>query len=166
MQEIYVATDNGSNMVTAVTKLGWTNLSCFGHNLNLAVTNAMKEEDRITNAIGVCKKVVQHFAHSWKTEIALQRHKFQKGFFIIRLSLIALLRRWGSQHKMISQILEQDTAIHMVLSDERKTTHLIPTWQDTMVLESVNATLSPVSEFTNFVSGEKYFSNEATYVTP
>ena len=64
MQQICVATDNESNMVTAITKLGWTNLSCFGHNLNLAVTNAMKKEDRITRAVGVCKKVVQHFAHT------------------------------------------------------------------------------------------------------
>ena len=43
--------------------------------------------------------------------------------------------RWGSQHKMISRILEQDVAMHMILSDDRKTTHLIPTWQVTMILE-------------------------------
>ena len=49
----------------------------------------------------------------------------------------------------------------MVLSDDRKTTHLIPTWQDTMVLESVNAALSPVAEFTDFMSGEKYVSISA-----
>ena len=49
----------------------------------------------------------------------------------------------------------------MVLSDDRKTTHLIPTWQDTMILESVNAALSPVVEFTDFMSGEKYVSISA-----
>ena len=62
---------------------------------------------------------------------------------------------------MISRILEQDAAISMVLSDDRKTTYINPTWQGTMVLESVNAALSPVSEFTNFVSGEKYVSISA-----
>ena len=62
---------------------------------------------------------------------------------------------------MISHILEQDTAIRMVLSEDRKTTHLIPTWQDSMVLESVNAALSPVAEFTDFMSGEKYISISA-----
>ena len=46
----------------------------------------------------------------------------------------------------------------MVSSENRKTTHLIPTWQDSMVLESVNAALSPVAEFTDFMSGEKYGS--------
>ena len=42
----------------------------------------------------------------------------------------------------------------MVLSEDRKTTHLI----DSMVLESMNTSLSPVAEFTDFMSGEKYIS--------
>ena len=58
---------------------------------------------------------------------------------------------------MISQILEQDAAIRMVFSNDRKTTHLIPTWQDTMVLESVHGALSSVAEFTDFMSGENTF---------
>ena len=66
--------------------------------------------------------------------------------------------RWGS---LISRIFEQDAAIRMILSDDRKTTHLIQTWQDTMVLESLNAALSPVAEFTDFMSGEKYVSISA-----
>ena len=70
-QQICITTDNGSNMVAAITKLGWSHLSCFGHNLNLGVTNAMKEEDRITRAVGVCKKVVQHF--QWRIQ------DFKKG---------------------------------------------------------------------------------------
>ena len=53
--------------------------------------------------------------------------------------------------------LEQDTAIHIVLSDDRKTTHLIPTWQDSMILESVNTALSPA----DFMSGESYVSISA-----
>ena len=62
---------------------------------------------------------------------------------------------------MISRILEQDAAICMVLSEDRKTTHLIPTWQDSMVLESMNAALSSVAEFTDLMSGEKYVSISA-----
>ena len=153
-------TDNGSNMVAAIDRLGWDHLSCFGHNLNLAVTNALKDETRVTRAIAVCKKVVQHFAHSWKKRRSLTEAQITKG-----LPQHALVTdcptRWGSQHKMISCILEQDAAIQMVLSEDRKTTHLIPTWQDSMVLESVNAALSPVAEFTDFMSGEKYVSISA-----
>ena len=34
---------------------------------------------------------------------------------------------------MIHRILEQENAIRQVLGADRKTTHLIPTWQDTDV---------------------------------
>ena len=159
-QQICITTDNESNMVAAIAKLGWTHLSCFGHNLNLAVTNSMKDEDSITRAVGVCKKVVQHFAHSWKKRSSLTEAQVAKK--LPHHTLVTdCPTRWGSQYKMISRILEQDAAIRMVLSDDRKSTHLIPTWQDTMVLESVNAALSPVAEFTDFMSGETYVSISA-----
>ena len=95
-------------MVAAITKLGWTHLSCFGHNLNLAVTNSMKDEDRITRAVGVCKKVVQHFAHSWK------KHSFTE----------AQVAKGFPHHTLVTDCLEQDAAIRMVLSDDRKTIHM------------------------------------------
>ena len=147
-------------MIAAINRLGWTHLSCFGHNLNLAITNALKDEPRVARAVGICKKVVQHFAHNWKQRRCLTKVQITKQ--LPQHTLVTdCSTRWGSQHKMISRILEQDAAIRMVLSEDRKTTHLIPTWQDSMVLESMNAALSPVAEFTDFMSGEKYVSISA-----
>ena len=143
-------------MIAAIDKLGWDHLSCFGHNLNSAVTNALKDETRITRAIAVCKKVVHHFAHSWKKRRNLTEAQITKG--LPQHSLVTdCPTRWGSQHK-ISRII---AAIRMVLSEDRKTTHLIPMWQDSMVLESINAALSPVAEFTDFMSGKKHVSVSA-----
>ena len=34
-QQLCITTDNGLNMVAAISKLGWSHFSCFGHNLNL-----------------------------------------------------------------------------------------------------------------------------------
>ena len=102
-------------------RLGWDHLSCFGHNLNLAV---MKDETRITRAIAVCKKIVENFAHSWKKRSLTGAHITKE---LPQHSLVTdCPTRWGSQHKMISRIIEQDAAIRMVLSEDRKTTHLIP----------------------------------------
>ena len=39
-----VTTDNGSNIVAAIRILKWNRLSCFGHNLHLAITNSMKDD--------------------------------------------------------------------------------------------------------------------------
>ena len=64
--------------------------------------------------------------------------------------------RWGSTQKMIARVLEQEKAIRKVLSDDRKTTHLIPTWQDIDVLESIQAALGPLADFTDMLSGENF----------
>ena len=65
-QQVCLTTDNGTNILAATVELGWTRLSCFGHNLNLGVTNAIKDEPRISRAVGVCKKIVTSFSHRWK----------------------------------------------------------------------------------------------------
>ena len=46
--------------------LRWNCLSCFGHNLHLAVTNSMKDDRRVARAFGVFRKLVELFAHIWK----------------------------------------------------------------------------------------------------
>ncbi|KAL6476632.1 hypothetical protein MHYP_G00151310 [Metynnis hypsauchen] len=63
-------------------------------------------------------------------------------------------QRWGTTQKMIEHVLEQTTAIKRVL-DDRRSQHLIPTWQDIEVLESVNAALKKVADFTDALSSEK-----------
>lgn len=64
--------------------------------------------------------------------------------------------RWGSKQKMIERVLEQLPAIRRVLVEDRKHGHLNPTWQDVSVLESINAAMKPVADFTDILSGEKY----------
>ncbi|XP_033988650.1 zinc finger BED domain-containing protein 1-like [Trematomus bernacchii] len=59
---------------------------------------------------------------------------------------------------MIDRVLEQQKAIAQVLSSDRKTRHLSLTWQDVDVLEAINKSLSPLVEFTDALSGEKYVS--------
>lgn len=61
-----VTTDNGSNIFAAIQSLKWNRLSCFGHNLHLAITNSMKDDDRVTRAVGIAHKIVGALSHSWK----------------------------------------------------------------------------------------------------
>ena len=61
-----VTTDNGTNIVTAMRILKWDRLSCFGHNLHLAITNSMKNDTRITRTFDVAHKIINTFADSWK----------------------------------------------------------------------------------------------------
>ena len=69
--------------------------------------------------------------------------------------------RWGSSAKMVSRILEQEEAIRVVLSTDRKTSHLVPTWQDIDVLQSIHQALSPLCNLTDILSGEDYVTVSA-----
>ena len=61
-RQVCITTDNGSNIVSATTThLDWTRLSCFGHNLNLAIENSIKNDSRVSQALGVCRKLVSTF---------------------------------------------------------------------------------------------------------
>lgn len=57
---------------------------------------------------------------------------------------------------MVSRILQQEEAIRVVLSADRNTTHLVPTWQDIDVLQSIDQALTPLSSLTDMLSGEEY----------
>ena len=59
---------------------------------------------------------------------------------------------------MIQRVIEQEKDISQVLRAERKTRHLVPSWQEMDVLESVSKTLGPLIEFTDALSGEEYVS--------
>ena len=41
--QMSIATDNGTNMISAASIFEWQRLSCFGHNLNLGATNSITE---------------------------------------------------------------------------------------------------------------------------
>lgn len=62
---------------------------------------------------------------------------------------------------MVERILEQESAIRVVLSADRKVSHLILTWQDIEVLLSIHKALSPLLSLTDILSGENYMTVSA-----
>ena len=159
-KQVCVTTDNGSNLVRGAHLLKWLHMPCFGHNLDLAITDAIKDDSRISRAIGITRKLITSFSHSWKKRRELT--KIQTDLGIPHHSLIIdCQKRWGSSQKMISRILEQEKALRQVLSMDRKTAHLVPTWQDLEVLESINKALASLADFTDILSGEKYVTFSA-----
>ena len=55
---------------------------------------------------------------------------------------------------MIARILAQESAIRQVFASDR-CSHLLPTWQDIEVLQSITDVLSPLAEFTDTLSGKE-----------
>ena len=58
--------------------------------------------------------------------------------------------------KMISILLQQEEAILAVLGLNRDTSHLLPTWQDIHVWESLAAALLLQEDIANFLSGDTH----------
>ena len=77
---------------------------------------------------------------------------------VIIFNSLLFCRTWGSMAKMVERILEQEEAIRITLSADRKTSHLVPTWQDINVLQVIHTALSPLSSLTDILSAESYVS--------
>ncbi|KAM9456199.1 E3 SUMO-protein ligase ZBED1 [Clarias gariepinus] len=153
---VCITTDNGANIVAAIRDLGWPWLNCFGHNLHLAVSHGLdSNKDQTARAIGLCKGLVNTFNLSWLKRRDLR--KAQSEANLPQHSLILdVVTRWGTKQKMVERVLEQLPAIRRVLVEDKKHSHLNPTWQDVAVLESINAAMKPLADFTDIISGEKY----------
>nr|XP_024661555.1 zinc finger BED domain-containing protein 1-like [Maylandia zebra] len=161
-KQVCITTDSGTNIVKATSLNNWTRLQCFGHRLHSAIEKAGKDK-RMERAVAVCKRVVATFSFSWKKKRELAAA--QEELHLPQHKLVTESpTRWGSRQKMVGRVLEQHKAISQVLSADKKTRHLVPSWQDLDVLESVHVALNPLLEFTDSLSGECYVS--VSYLKP
>ena len=95
------------------------------------------------------------FSTSWKRRRGLSIGQIEKKLLQHMLIADCPTRR-GSMAKMIARLLEQEDAIRAVLGLDRDTSHLLPTWQDIHVWESLAAALSPLEDLTDFLSGDTH----------
>ena len=118
----------------------------------LILTGHGMDDSRIKRAISLCKKIVSSFSYSWLRRSALSEVQQQLGLPTHQL-ITESATRWGSRQLMIERILEKQAAITKVLSSDKKSRHLVLTWQDIEVLETVQKALKPLQEFRCFVRG-------------
>ena len=84
---VATTTDNGSNFVSAFANyLEWPRISCFGHNLDLAINKSLNI-NRVKMAIERCHSLVSVFTRSWKKNRDLKQKQIELGL---------------EQHKLIS----------------------------------------------------------------
>ena len=76
-----LTTDSGANIKAAVQNLGWPWLSCFRHNLNLAVSNTLEKTEKLRTdrALAVCRTINGMFSHSWRRRRELQKAQVELG---------------------------------------------------------------------------------------
>ena len=76
---VATTTDNGSNFVAAFRNvLEWPRISCFGHNLDLAIKKSLKI-DQIQQAKARCHSLVSISSRSWKKSRDLRQKQLELG---------------------------------------------------------------------------------------
>ena len=117
-------------------------------------------------ALRVCRNAVAAFSQSWKKQRNLVFVQKQRNLPVYQLSLMLYSRR--SAYDMMERILEQMKAIRIVLGGDRNLSHLIPTWQDCDVLQSVAAVLKSLNVMTDALSGKNasHICHKATIKSP
>ena len=170
VKQVCITTDNGSNVKKAVHNLEWQHLSCFGHNLNLGITNSYSQtrhpgiHRRVKRALGVAREIVAPFNKSWKKKRDLHEEQMKRNKKP-KCLISDCVTRWGSTQAMVKRLLQLKDEVRQVLVSDRKTSHLVPTWQDTSVLESFNSAMEPLAELTDIMSGSKYVTASCVNAT-
>lgn len=110
-------------------------------------------DSHVEHVLRLCRKIVAAFSHSWKRKREL-RHVQEQNDIPTKKLLADVSTRWGSTADMIFRILEQKEAIRIVLGQDRKAAHLVPTWQDLDVLVCVFSDWAISYYYRPFVSRE------------
>ena len=160
-KQVAITTDSGANIKLACELLGWQRVSCFGHNLDLAVNKGLDDgRMRVDTVLRKCRKIVAAFSQSWKRTNELTKVQEQQKLPLHKLKA-DVSTRWGSTAVMVKRILEQKEAIRIVLSGDRSTSHLAITWQDINLLTSISTFVAPLEDLTDTLSGEAHVTISA-----
>ena len=115
-KQVAITTDSGSNIKLACRLLRWTRLSCFGHNLDLAISKGLRDYS-IEEVLQVCRQVIAKFSQSWKKTRDLAKSQAENDLPAHKLKTDCTTR-WGSTYDMIARISEQQRSICVVLATD------------------------------------------------
>ncbi|XP_023191823.1 zinc finger BED domain-containing protein 1-like [Xiphophorus maculatus] len=136
---VCITTDSGANMVAAIGNPG---SAAEASTSTLLFGGLDSDKERTARPIGLGRRLVKTFNLSFLTKRDLK--KAQNEANVLQQNLILdVVSRWGPKQKMV---LEQLPAIRRVLAQDRKHGHLNPTWQDVLVLDSLNAAMKPLAD--------------------
>lgn len=98
-KQVCLTTDSGSNVIKAAKDMKWLRLSCFGHNLHLAITKSLNHDARVSRALGLTRKIVSAFHCSWK-----RKRELSKALLNLNIqdrSLVSVSNIYNSYNKII-----------------------------------------------------------------
>lgn len=150
-----ITTDNGRNISAAIRELGWRNLACFSHTLQLGIEKVIKLP-QVVKALARCKRIATHFHHSSKSSYILKNK--QKSLGHKEHTVIQdVATRWNSSYYMASHILEQQQPLCATLLEVRKT-EFMPSDSEFQTLEEFVSVMKPLVDITEAIGSETWIT--------
>jgi hypothetical protein len=107
--------DNARNMVNAINLTGFNLINCTAHTMQLAIHDAIDNNQQLQVILLKCRAIVGHFKRSNIDKAKLV--ETQKKLDITVHKLIQEVRtRWNSTYYMLDRILEQRQPLTFVIS--------------------------------------------------
>lgn len=113
---IAIVTDNASNMLKAVRNLGWRQVRCTAHSLNLAVSNGLQQKE-IKTIITKVKSIVEYFKRSSHALCKLKENQKKLDLPVLKLKQDCITR-WNSTYDMLNRFFSTKNAIITTLAIE------------------------------------------------
>ncbi|XP_018578649.1 zinc finger BED domain-containing protein 1-like, partial [Anoplophora glabripennis] len=150
-----VVTDNGSNIVKAVSNVFGKNkhLPCFAHTLDLVASKIVYETEEVRDIVSKIKSIVTHFKQS-----VIDADKLRKAQGKDFLKLIqSVPTRWNSVYYMLERFLKLSTYIAPILLENSKGPSMIQGMEIEIVREVLQI-LKPIEQVSKEICGEQYLT--------
>ena len=151
-----IGTDNGRNIVKAVSSFPCKHLPCFAHTTQLIIKSAI-EETAFDKILAKCHRIVGHFKHSPANNMEL--HENQIDLDLPEESLIQhVVTRWHSMYDMLRRMLKHRKAITVTLDEQNHRLQTL-TEREWEKMEKIADVLQPCKVASELLGGNKYVSS-------
>lgn len=150
----FAVSDNAYNIKNALTTLGFKNMGCFAHTINLIVQSTLTLEEDLISKV---KTIVTHFRKSTVANNALKTYQINNGIKEPKKLIQDVQTRWNSTYYMISRFIELETSIRGTMGLlNNAPNNLKP--EEWIILKELIKVLKPFEEATKAISGQKYMT--------
>ncbi|CAI6356385.1 unnamed protein product [Macrosiphum euphorbiae] len=150
----FAVSDNAYNIKNALNMLGFKNMGCFAHTMNLIVQSALKLEEDLINKI---KNIVSHFRKSTVANNALKTYQINNGIKEPKKLIQDVPTRWNSTYYMVCRFVELETSIRGTLGLINNAPENLKQ-EEWVILKDLIKILKPFEEATKAISRQKYMT--------
>ncbi|KAL3184896.1 hypothetical protein MRX96_030789 [Rhipicephalus microplus] len=150
---VYVVTHNGRSFTAAITQSPWIGIKCFGHTLQLCVSDVKRDVLRFSQLCTKARAIIGRYKKSskaWERLVEVQRE--------MQLNVLEVVQdiptRWNSEHQMMTRLLKLRKPITVELSECDAVDNL--TAAEWKLMTAAVKVLDPLAQARTELSGDKY----------